>query len=74
MVLPDGTYDIFVVDAEAGTEPGTMRLDVTVLDGPHKGEVVSVQTSGLGVDEVDALGIPGTLSVRDGQPSLALEP
>lgn len=73
-MLADGTYDIFVVDAEGGAEPGTMRIDVTVLDGPHKGEVVSVQTSGLHVDEVDALGIPGTLTVRDGQPSLVLEP
>lgn len=73
-MLPDGTYDIFVVDAEAGDEPGTMRLDVTVLDGHHKGEVVSVQAAGFEMDEVDALGTPGTLTVRDGAPSLVLEP
>ncbi|MGV3759893.1 MAG: DUF669 domain-containing protein [Actinomycetota bacterium] len=73
-MLPDGTYDIFVVDAEAGDQPGTMRLDVTVLDGPHKGEVVSMQAAGFAMDEVDALGTPGTLTVRDGTPSLRLEP
>lgn len=73
-MLPDGTYDIFVVDAEAGAEPGAMRLDVTVLDGAHKGEVVSVHATGFDVDEVDALGTPGTLTVRDGTPSLVLEP
>lgn len=73
-VLPDGTYDIFVVDAAAGDQPGAMRLEVTVLDGPHKGEVVSMCATGFGADELDALGTPGTLTVRDGAPSLVLEP
>lgn len=73
-VLPDGTYDVFVVDAEAGEAAGEMRLDVTILDGPHKGEVVAVQAQGFQLDEVDALGTPGTLTVRDGSPSLVLEP
>lgn len=73
-VMPDGTYDVFVVDAEAGDEPGTMRLDLTVLAGAHKGEVVSMQAAGFEVDELDALGTPGTLTVRNRTPSLVLEP
>jgi hypothetical protein len=70
-MLPDGTYDVFVVDAEAdGT---TLRLDLTILAGEQKGEMVSMQAQGLDVSEVDALGTPGTLTVVGGEPSLALE-
>jgi hypothetical protein len=71
-VLPDGTYDVFVVDATSAG-PGALHLDVTVLVGEHKGEVVSVRADGLGVDEIDALGVPGTLTVVAGEPALALE-
>ena len=71
-MLPDGTYDVFVVDA-AADGPGGLRLDVTILAGDQKGEVVSVRAEGLGVDEVDALGLPGTLTVEAGEPALVLE-
>lgn len=72
-MLPDGTYDVFVVDAEAVGEAG-LRLELTILDGDQKGEVVSMRAEGLGIDELDALGLPGTLTVTDGQPAVALEP
>jgi hypothetical protein len=71
-VLPDGSYDVFVVDA-AADGPQALRLDVTVLGGAHKGEVVSVRAEGLGTDELDALGMPGTLTVANGEPALVLE-
>ena len=70
-MLPDGTYDVFVVDAEA--DGPTLRLDLTILAGEQKGEMVSMQATGLDVNEVDALGTPGTLTVAGGEPSLALE-
>ncbi len=72
-MLPDGTYDVFVVDAAADGEGGALRLDLTILAGEHKGELVSTRAEGLGVGEVDALGMPGTLTVRGGDPSLRLE-
>jgi hypothetical protein len=72
-MLPDGTYDVFVVSAEAASPSGALELDLTVLAGEHKGEVVSMRAEGLGVDELDALGRPGTLTVADGGPSLVLE-
>ena len=71
-MLEDGSYDVFVVDAE-GTGDGTMRLELTVLAGEHKGDVVSMRATGLGVDEIDALGLPGTLTVAGGEPSIQLE-
>lgn len=72
-MLEDGTYDGFVVDAEAIGGPGGLRLDVTILDGPHKGEVVSLQATSLDVEELDALGMPGTLVVLGGEPSFTLD-
>ncbi len=71
-MLPDGTYDVFVVDA-AADGPGALRLEVTILAGDQKGEVVSMRAEGLAVDELDALGVPGTLTVAGGEPSLVLE-
>ena len=71
-MLPDGTYDVFVVDAEADGAGG-LRLDLTILAGEQKGEVVTMRATGLAVDELEALGTPGTLTVAAGEPSLALE-
>ena len=57
-MLPDGTYDVFVVDAavDATSDAPALHLEVTILAGDHKGEVVSVRAEGLGVDELEALG------------------
>lgn len=72
-MLPDGTYDVFVVDVEAEGPGDRLRLDLTILAGDQKGEVVSMRADGLGVSELDALGTPGTLTVAGGEPSLVLE-
>ena len=72
-MLPDGTYDVFVVGAEAAEPPGALQLDLTILGGEHRGEVVSVRAEGLGVDDLEALGRPGTLTVTSGEPSVVLE-
>jgi hypothetical protein len=72
LVLDDGVYDVFVVDAAAdGT--AALRLDLTILAGAHKGQMVAMRAEGLGVDEIDALGMPGTLTVADGEPSVVLD-
>ena len=70
-MLADGTYDVIVVDADQ--DGPAVRLDVTILDGSHKGEVVSVRAEGLAVDPLDCLGLPGTLTVVDGAPAVRLE-
>lgn len=70
-VLEDGTYDVLVVDAEA-TEGG-IRLDLTVVAGPHKGEVITLGARGLHRDPLDLLGVPGTVVVAEGRPRLTLE-
>lgn len=70
-VLLDGTYDVFVVDAAVDGDSATLEL--TVLAGEHKGEVVAVTAVGLGIDELDLLGMPGTLTVENGVPRVAID-
>ena len=72
-VLPDGTYDVFVVEATSEGPGDRLRLDVTIVAGEQKGEVVSVRAEGLGLSEIHALGSPGTLRVTGGEPTLTLE-
>ena len=57
--LPDGTYDVLVVDAS--TDGDAIALEITIISGEHKGDVVALRATGLGVDELDLLGMPGTL-------------
>ena len=70
-VLDDGTYDALVVDARADAD--ALHLELTIVSGPHKGEVVALRATGLPVDEVGALGLPGTLRVENGVPSFAVD-
>ncbi|MEY2448880.1 MAG: hypothetical protein QOH79_2356 [Acidimicrobiaceae bacterium] len=69
--LPDGTYDVLVVDATADGD--ALAIEITIIGGDHKGDVVSVRATGLGVDELDLLGVPGTLHVVDGAPRLTVD-
>ena len=71
-MLPDGTYDVFIVDATAGDDD-ELALSLTVLSGPSKGEVVDVRARGLGRDELDLLGLPATLVVTDGVPRVTVD-
>lgn len=74
--LADGTYDVFVVDATESTlEDGTevMHLELTVTSGDHKGEVFPLAASNLGRSDIDLLGMPATLTVADGAPSIIID-
>lgn len=76
-MLEDGTYDVVVVDAEQleqldGAAVG-LRVEVAVLAGPHKGEVLAITAHGLRRDPLDLLAVPGTVTVVDGAPHLTLE-
>lgn len=73
-MLPDGTYPVIVVDAEGPDPAGTFHVELTVLTGDHKGELVSVAATNLGIDALDLLAVPGTLVVANGEPVLNLEP
>jgi hypothetical protein len=70
-VLEDGTYDGIVVDAE--DDGDAVRLDVTILAGPHKGEMVTVRAVGLSTDPLDCLATPCTLTVVAGEPRITFD-
>ncbi len=75
-MIPDGTYDAFVVDAERGlADDGTeqMHLALTILAGEHKGDLVTVTATGLVGTEIDLLGMPATLTVAAGTPSVHID-
>jgi hypothetical protein len=69
--LPDGTYDVVVVDATADRD--ALAIEITILSGAHKGDVVGIRATGLDVDELDLLGMPGTLTVEDGVPRFLVD-
>ena len=72
-VLEDGSYDAMVVDATPADD-GSCSVELTILAGPHKGEVVAVRRAGLADRALDLLGIPATLTVADGVPTVRFEP
>ncbi|HUP86956.1 MAG TPA: hypothetical protein VM143_14980 [Acidimicrobiales bacterium] len=70
--MPDGRYDVFVIDAETIDE-STMRVEIAMVSGDDKGNVFAVRGPHLARDPIDLLGLPGTLIVIDGVPRLEVE-
>lgn len=70
--MPDGRYDVFVVDAETIDE-STMRVEIAMVSGDDKGNVFAMRGPHLARDPIELLGLPGTLIVRDGVPRLEVE-
>jgi hypothetical protein len=70
-VLPDGSYDAFVVDVSVDGEHATLEL--TILAGEHKGAIVTVAARGLGRSDIDLLGMPATLTVENGVPTVVID-
>ncbi len=71
--LPDGTYDAIVVDAD-DVGDGLTSLELTVLAGPHKGQVLELRGPSGDRDPIDLLGVPATVTIADGRPAVRLEP
>lgn len=71
--LADGSYDALVVDATAADD-GSVGVELTIVAGEAKGEVVALRAEGLTGDPLDLLGVPATITVVDGAPSVRFEP
>lgn len=70
--LDDGSYDALVVDAD-DTDDGGTRLDLTITGGENKGAVVQVASGTRLGDPIDLLGMPATITVTFGSPSVAID-
>lgn len=71
-MLDDGRYEAIVVDAEE-LDGGAVGLEIAIVAGEHKGEVVQVRSEGLGRDALDLLAVPAVLTVVRGAPEVELE-
>ncbi|MGI8794301.1 MAG: hypothetical protein ACR2H3_14190 [Acidimicrobiales bacterium] len=72
--LPDGTFEIFVIDAVTDTDqPSSAELELAIVTGEHKGAIIRLKMKTGGRDPIGMLGLPGTLTVSDGNPSLRIE-
>jgi hypothetical protein len=71
-VLSDGRYDALVVDAGRGDDD-VVVLELTILAGDHKGDVVAVRATGIDDDPLDLLGLPATLIVAGGEPAVTID-
>ena len=72
-MLPDGRYDVLIVDARADDD-GTVHVEVTITTGEHKGDVLPIKGRFEGKDELDLLATPATLVVSEGRPTVTLDP
>jgi hypothetical protein len=70
--LADGSYDALVVDATAADD-GSIGVELTIVAGEAKGEVVALRAEGLAGDPLDLLGVPATITVVGGAPSVRFE-
>lgn len=70
--LGDGIYDVIVVDATSHDD-GARTVELTLLAGERKGEIVALRTADLDGDDLDLLGVPGTLTVADGVPHFRID-
>lgn len=71
-LLDDGIYEALVVDASTAPD-GSVSMDLTVVAGRSKGEVVRVRATGLASGPLELLGMPATLVVANGQPSVTFD-
>ena len=71
-MLADGSYEALIVDAHT-EDDGTIRVELTITTGDHKGEVVQLRGRFPGHDELDLLAAPATLVVSEGQPRVTLD-
>ncbi len=61
--LDDGSYDAFIVWAEARDDG--VALELTITTGVHRGDVINIVTSAYATrDALDLVGLPCTLVVR----------
>jgi hypothetical protein len=72
-VLDDGVYEALVVDVDDLHDNDVVVVHLTIVAAEHKGDVVAVRVAGRESDPLALLGVPATLTVRDGEPSIAFE-
>jgi len=74
--LPDGTYDVMVIDVEGDINPAeteSSTLSLVIVTGTLKGQVVTLEQTAGTADPLRLLGSPGRLTVTNRELRLQLE-
>lgn len=73
--LPDGTYDVFVVNADDLPTAGgaTTALEMTIVSGEFRSETLALTAPHRLGEPVDLIGMPATLTIEAGNPSVRID-
>jgi len=74
--LPDAEYPAIVIDCEQGVaDDGTVltHLELAILTGDRKGDVVAITAHEDLGDFIALLGMPATVTVAGGAPSVTID-
>ena len=74
--LADGEYPALVIDVEEGlddTGTAVVHLELTILTGEHKGDVVAMSARGIRGSFIELIGMPATITVVDGDPKVTID-
>lgn len=73
--LPDGVYDVFVVNADdlPTADGDTTALDLTIVSGEYRSESMALTAPVRLGEPVDLIGLPATLTVVSGSPSVRID-
>ena len=71
--LEDGVYEVVVVDAQEIHAEDAVRVELVIVAGTQKGEVIALRALHFDHDALSILGRPGTLTVDNGTPSFTPE-
>src|SRR6266508_2123869 len=71
-MLEDGSYYAIVVDADTGGD-AEIVVDLTIIGGAHKGDVVTDRAVGTDRDPVALLGLPAPLVATNSQPTFTFD-
>ena len=74
--VPDGRYDVFIVDAVPHPDrpDSVVSVEVTIVSGEFKGEVIKLNANGVRGSDIDLMGMPAVLTVTGGAPVLTVDP
>jgi hypothetical protein len=74
MILEDGSYDAFIVDAREDEEISrAMHIEVAITSGARKGDVITMRATNMQHDAIALMGMPATLRVVNGEPALTID-
>ena len=72
--LPDGSYDAFVINADDLPGPEvTTALELTITSGEFRSETLALTAPTRLGEPVDLIGMPATLTILDGSPSVRID-